>query len=1283
MYKKIFSLLPTAILLLFTNNVLSQTTYEQIEVIKVPGITTDAQTFGLTVTQKQIARTYYDGLGRSIQSVALQASPLQNDIIQPIAYDNLGRQAKTYLPYAGQSTDVTGSYRTNAISTDQPAFYNNTSQYLIANDSAPYAQQVMEASPLQRVLQTGTVGNGFQPVSGQHFKTVNYRTNVSGDGNIMIWNTDGTFTTGNYYAAGALSVTEGTDEDNKETLAFKDASGRIILKRQILSGGNLDTYYIYNEAGMQSYIVPPKAVALMNASGNYDLTQSGVNKLLFIYVYNSRGQTIESTVPGEGAKYIIYDPLNRPVLIQVASMRSSNKWSYTKYDALGRIIGKGIYTDVTNTSRASMQSYVTSGTIATNYASDWYETRSTSSSSGYYTNVVFPTANITPLSYNYYDNYDIDNNGTDDYSYTSQSLVNEAVQTTAPVKSMPTMVSTRTVGNGLSSMWLFRVSFYDKNGRVIQVQSNNQLNYTAGVVTDYMTVVPDFTGVTQISKVSKSTGTSINTPTVQTNYIYDHAGHLTSKTQQYNGGTAKEVAAYTYNELGQVIKKGLGLISGTTYLQNVDMRYNVRGQLMSINNSKLSNDAGATNGDSNDVFGMQFLYDQTDSNLSNAAYFNGKLSAVKWMSKDGSGTSSYERAYNYSYDGIDRYAGAIYAERATASTSSFTVTHGWDEAGITYDENGNIKTLVRYSSSPGAGTSTQIDNLTYTYDTANPNQLQNISDGSGSSYTGAGFRNLTGSTSNYSYDGDSGNLTADPYKGITSINYNDLNRTDRISLSSSQYIDYTYDSSGALRRKQAYKSGTTTQVTDYIDGFVYNNSSGSEQLVYFPMPEGRVRNNGGTLKQEYIITDQQGNARVSFEDNGSGVAVVRQESSYYGFGLLMTNSTVSTPTDANKKLYNGGSEWQNDYGDLPDYYQTFYRNFDAAIGRFVAVDPVAESAESMSSYQYAGNNPIEYNDPLGNFLLKVASLDVPSESSPAVNLGKLFAHGTPDGLGGFGSGDGGGGGGGGGGGRGSNTGFTSTEQFLAAINTLLASQYGGTANGNGTYTYHSNQEAMQDSYSVYASSSAYGSKDFPGAATSYGQAVFNYDFNRPAGTPPIMLSGISNANSSISVSTGYYSMSVDYTEQKGSPNSSSKLFDWYGNYSKANAFVGTEVFLLDQASKAGRVFIAAEPLRALKGLGIAGAVAGITLDGIGVYNYNNPTAQNESSRVSPGKFWTNFGVAGIGVIGGGAGAAVSTLYFGIDAYYPGGSAKYGQDLGDAYYNVQQQNPGYRSQGMFP
>jgi RHS repeat-associated protein len=951
--------------------------FVQTDVIKVSGVTTDAGVNSLGLGNIQTSRTFIDGLGRPIQSVAMQANPVNNrDIVQPAVYNTLGQQTIGYLPYADDNRqNANGSFRTNAVN-DQLSFYQNSGTVAnpnkVANESAyPFSQQVFENSPLQRVLSAGTTGTGFQTVSGGHYKTAEYRLNNSTqDGAILMWKYDGTKNSSNY-TDNSLTVTDGMDEDGAETLVFADAAGRTILKRQMLSGTKIDTYYVYGLGGSIAYIIPPQAVSLMNGSGNYSLTQANISTLIFKFVYDGLGRLIEKTVPAKGILYIVYDPLNRPVLMQDANMLANNQWNYIRYDVKGRAVSQGIYTDVTRLGRSAMQTYVNG--LASAYNTAWYETRNSTQSTGYYSATVFPTAGtgtLTPLSYAYFDDYKLNPSGTA-YAYVAQGLSGEATPTTAAVKDMPTMVRKATVGTGFSG-WLLSVSFYDKRLNPIQTQSNNQLNYTLDVLTDYKTIIPDFTGVPQVSHTKQVTknGATTNTITVQTNFSYDYMYRIKAIDQGYNGAALQRVAAYTYNEMGQVVKKSLGQVSGSTYLQNVDMRYNIRGMLTSINNSKLASDAGTagyTNDDSNDVFGMTFLYDQADANIGNTAYYSGRLSAVKWMSKDGSGTSSWERSYRYTYDQLHRYTGSFYAERATASTGLFNNNvGGFDEYGITYTAGGNILALKRNSSTQGTNSHIEIDNLTYAYNnTNNPNQLLTLAEGtSDANHNGNGFTIYsTGSASgNYVYDAN-GNLKTDPYKGV-SIGYNYLNRTDNVTVSASQYTKYTYDSDGGLIRKVAGLSGSTT-TTDYIGGFVYINNV----LSYFPMPEGRVLSNGSTLTQEFVITDQQGNARVSFQNN-AGVAKVTQENSYYGFGMTFLTSPVSLPTTPNKQLYNGGSEWQNDFGNntLPNYYQTFYRNYDPAIGRFVGVDPVAESAESMTSYQYAGNNPIMMNDPMGDLV---------------------------------------------------------------------------------------------------------------------------------------------------------------------------------------------------------------------------------------------------------------------------------------------------------------------------
>ncbi len=46
-------------------------------------------------------------------------------------------------------------------------------------------------------------------------------------------------------------------------------------------------------------------------------------------------------------------------------------------------------------------------------------------------------------------------------------------------------------------------------------------------------------------------------------------------------------------------------------------------------------------------------------------------------------------------------------------------------------------------------------------------------------------------------------------------------------------------------------------------------------------------------------------------------------------------------------------------------YETMFRSYDPALWRFHQVDPLAEWTINISSYQYANNDPIYFNDPLG------------------------------------------------------------------------------------------------------------------------------------------------------------------------------------------------------------------------------------------------------------------------------------------------------------------------------
>ena len=85
-------------------------------------------------------------------------------------------------------------------------------------------------------------------------------------------------------------------------------------------------------------------------------------------------------------------------------------------------------------------------------------------------------------------------------------------------------------------------------------------------------------------------------------------------------------------------------------------------------------------------------------------------------------------------------------------------------SGLTYDQNGNIKTLIRNNSS-----GTILHDLTYTYANAsNANAVSSIVN--------------NGNTKNFSYD-ENGNMISDGNRGVT-ISYNEINLPKEISKSS-------------------------------------------------------------------------------------------------------------------------------------------------------------------------------------------------------------------------------------------------------------------------------------------------------------------------------------------------------------------------------------------------------------------------------------------------------------------------------------------------------------------
>ena len=90
-----------------------------------------------------------------------------------------------------------------------------------------------------------------------------------------------------------------------------------------------------------------------------------------------------------------------------------------------------------------------------------------------------------------------------------------------------------------------------------------------------------------------------------------------------------------------------------------------------------------------------------------------------------------------------------------------------------------------------------------------------------------------------------------------------------------------------------------------------------------------------------------------------------ETSEYYPYGLGMKNiSYKAAGSLQNRYKYNAGNEYE-DEGEL-NYSNTFYRKYDAQIGRFTGVDMLAEDFADLNPYQYGADNPVMFNDPMGD-----------------------------------------------------------------------------------------------------------------------------------------------------------------------------------------------------------------------------------------------------------------------------------------------------------------------------
>ena len=153
--------------------------------------------------------------------------------------------------------------------------------------------------------------------------------------------------------------------------------------------------------------------------------------------------------------------------------------------------------------------------------------------------------------------------------------------------------------------------------------------------------------------------------------------------------------------------------------------------------------------------------------------------------------------------------------------------------------------------------------------------------------------------------------------------------------------------------KLSVRDGSGKNGYDYAGSFIYKVADGKREFDRAIVGDVQFTSQG----TRYALTDQLGSIRALIDDKGKVV----QQNDFYPFGAKAERDGLAQAED-NRFLFSG-KECQA-LIDL-NAYDFGARMYDASLGRWTAVDPLAEKYTNLSPYNYCINNPLVIVDPDG------------------------------------------------------------------------------------------------------------------------------------------------------------------------------------------------------------------------------------------------------------------------------------------------------------------------------
>ncbi|MCX6180363.1 MAG: hypothetical protein NT150_00350, partial [Bacteroidetes bacterium] len=590
----------------------------------------------------------------------------------------------------------------------------------------------------------------------------------------------------------------------KQVAAFKSSYNRTCANPDSISDNLVVSYntgyyhytlYYYDRAGNLTSTVPPKGVDLSSTSRLDHPSHTYVSK----YNYNSLQSLVQQTTPDGGTGDFCYDSKGRLRFSQNAQQAIDGTYSYTKYDALGRIIEVGQSSQSTSTRCANVDDSTFPSSSKTQRTYTVYTDQAPSLT---YLDGSRQTYLQNRVSYTY--------NDDNVYSYFSYDIHGNVQWL---VQQVP----------GIGKSYV-KYEYDLVSNKVLAV------HYNEGRA-DQFHQYYEYDADSRITKVYSSRETQNVVKTSSENI----KGRGTIVKGKYSGIISTKEAHYDYFKHGPLKRTELG----NDNVQGTDYTYTIHGWLKAVNHPSLvSTDdpgldgyGGSTFG--KDVFGMALGYYEDDFKRTSSPFnttntkiitsesgqnplYNGNISS--WTVNTGDGTQSAGLSGNiYRYDYMNRLIGVDY--RRDSANTWVNSTTDYDEQ-YAYDGNGNILTLSR--NGYAATSHTAMDKLSYKY-LPNTNKLDHVDDAVSSTYYGTDVDDQD--TNNYAYDAI-GNLTKDTRDSITRIKWTVFGKVDSVIKSTGVKLHFLYDPTG----QRVAKEVITTSGTDVT--YYSKDASGIVMSIY-------------------------------------------------------------------------------------------------------------------------------------------------------------------------------------------------------------------------------------------------------------------------------------------------------------------------------------------------------------------------------------------------------------------------------------------------------------------